>query len=127
LAVVEKNGASVPLASLFLGHDDVVIAVFPTVAELLQLVDSHQVDAVLLDPELPEGWPATVAEQLVEGVNDRVPVLIACRSAADAQVIGDRLAGEWVFVMQRERLNPQAIVQLFAGANATRRTKPSAT
>lgn len=118
VAIIESDRIDSPLAALLAGHDGVETINATTVADALGLVDSQGAEAMLLDPELPEGWPSTVAEQIVEGIADRMPVLIACRSAADAQVIGDRLGGHRVWVVQREQLTAESAIRFFIGAVA---------
>ena len=87
-------------------------------ADLLALVRDGDFAAVVVDPDLGQGWAVTTAEQIVSSVSGLVPVVLVCRHDHDAQVIQQRLAGPTVIAMLAEQLTAEQLAAAVAGAIA---------
>src|SRR5690349_3056279 len=61
------------LAGLLAGVAGVSARPARTLDELVALVETGAADAAVVDPDLPEGWPADVAEAVAERLAGRVP------------------------------------------------------
>lgn len=83
--------------------------------------DAVAIDAVAIDPELGEGWPADTAERVVTELAARVPVAILCRSREDAEQIEHRVASTAVSVLLEERCSPRQLVAHLEGLIAGHR------
>lgn len=73
-------------------------------AELIGLVEAGQADAVVVDPqEVREGWTVDVAADVARRVAGRVPLVVACHSRSDVELIKGRVA-EPALVLLLDRL-----------------------
>lgn len=93
--------------------------------QLVELVKAGGVEAVVVDPELPEGWPVDIAERAVEQFGERVPVAVVCRSRRDADMIGHRLVGRGAAVLTRDGLSSVRLAAILTGEVARRSVGPA--
>jgi hypothetical protein len=75
-------------------------------------------DLAVVDPELDGRWPAAIAAELSEALNDRL--ILCCRSATDAALLRHRLGR--VTVVERAKLDWATLDTLLRARAAHRET-----
>lgn len=117
VGVLEVSGAADSLAGSLMAEtapDAFEVESFGDLSALLHRIDHGDLAAVVVAPELPEGWPTSVATAVIDAVAGRWPLIIVCRSAQDVAVLtGRRPAG--VVVLLRERAGPADLGSVVRG------------
>lgn len=124
LGVLEKSGAEVSLADLLLrsgqAGDAFRIDAADSVDSLLERAEGGAFDAILVAPELPEGWPVSIADNVIDAVAGRVPLIIVCRNPQDAAVIESRGRQNGVVVLLRGQVGGSELANIVRGELARR-------
>ena len=94
-----------------------------SVTELQALVRGGGVAAVVMDPELGDGWPVDVAEQAAGAMGEQVPVVLLCRHAHDAHVIQQRVSSTTVAVLVSGQFHADQLKSIIKGAIAVHRAR----
>jgi len=81
-----------------------VVRISTSPDDLVALVDRNETDAALVFVDETPGWPVSLAERLAARLGGRVPLVIVCDSAADSEVIEQRLEGPSIRVLLRGSL-----------------------
>lgn len=119
LGVLERSGGGTSLADLLLsaGQEGAAFRVdaVDSLDRLLERAGQGAFEAILLAPELAEGWPVSNADSVMDALAGRVPLVIVCRSPQDAAVIGSRGDRDDVVVLVRERLNGAELAAVLRG------------
>lgn len=125
VVVLADAEGSLGAASMLLEVPGISITEVRTAKQLVQLVRGGGIAAAVLDPELGEGWPADTAEQVVNGIQDLVPLILVCRCAADASLLASRNARFGVTVLQADALTSVRLDAVVKGAVAAHDARPT--
>lgn len=120
--LINADGA-LGIAAMLIDAADLTTIEAESVLALTGLAQSGSVDAVVLDPELGDGWPIDIAEQVAVAVRGIRPLIVVCRQAHDAQLIKGRTAGNSVFVLHDAGLTPEKLIAVVKGAIATHQAR----
>jgi hypothetical protein len=118
IAVLEADEGG--LAELLAGQSGVMIKSASTVPELVILVAAGAFDAILVAPELLDGWPASIAAEVADKLGPALPVLVVCRSSHDLQAIRPAVAGR-ADVISRAAVDRERLMVVLTGEVAKRR------
>jgi hypothetical protein len=117
VAVLEAEGSG--LAELIAGQADVAVERTTSIEELTALVAGRTLNAILVDPDLPEGWPTSIATEITEKLASTLPVVMVCQSAHELEVIRRAVIGRAV-VVARNALDREGLVAILHGEVAKR-------
>jgi hypothetical protein len=78
---------------------------------------------VVLDPELQQEWPDSVAERAIDVVAGRAGLVIVCRTPEDARSVDARIGAGKATVLSRHGLASDALVTIIRGVGAQRQTQ----
>jgi hypothetical protein len=121
VGVVEARPA---LARLLSDGQGVTVREAATLDGLADLITRESVHAVVLDPELPEGWPVSVGMEAAERFGGLVPLFLVCRSRQDASLLDERVGRHGVAaVMLREDIGATGFPDILRGEVARWRLK----
>jgi hypothetical protein len=120
IAVLEVDGGG--LAELLAGQSDAMIKSASSVPELVILVASSTFDAILVAPELPDGWPTSIAMEAADKLASALPVVVVCRSSHDLQAIR-RAVARRAEVIPRGVLDGENLMTILAGEVAKHRAR----
>lgn len=126
LGVLEPPGDDEALAALIADGtpaDEFHVEPLDDLPDLLHRVESDDLAAVVVAPEFPDGWPASVAKDVIDAVAGRVPLIVVCRSTHDAAVLANREPRD-VVVLLRERTTPSELARVLRGELSRRRASP---
>lgn len=115
LALLASRDGELGTTRSLSGMPGLELVIARSVSDLLTRAVPEGADAVAIDPELGEGWPADTAERVVTELAARVPVAILCRSREDAEQIEHRVASAAVSVLLEERCSPRQLVAHLEG------------
>jgi hypothetical protein len=121
VAVLEADEGG--LAELLAGQSEVMVRSANSVSDLVILVAAGAFDAILIAPELPDGWPTSVATEVADKLAAALPVVVVCRSSLDLQAISRAVAGR-ATVLSRGALDREGLMAIIAGEVAKHRAGP---
>lgn len=115
IAVLEAGGPDGPLEKLLCSLERLSVRHVQDVESLRLLLLQGAIDAVVVDPELPEGWPITVSRQVAELADGVAPLIIVCRNDLDEQQIASHVKRHNVVVVSGTGLSPDRVDAILAG------------
>jgi hypothetical protein len=121
IAALADPGGAAALAGLLEDAAGVVVETVASAGELRALIHSDRPDLALLAVDQTVAWPVTLAEEVAAALRDRVPLLVLCEVAHDAELIERRVAGPGVTVLMRAKLTAGRLVDAARTAVARHR------
>ena len=126
VGILTGGDGSLGTAALLLEVAGLATVEARSVTELQALVRDSGIAAVVVDPELGDGWAVETAETVAAAIGGRLPVMLLCRHAHDAQVIQQRVAGPAISVLLHEELTAEQLATIIKGAIAAQGVRPKA-
>lgn len=123
LGALKGTDGSLGTAALLLEVAGVTAVEAMSVPDLVDLARSGGVAAVVVDPELGDGWPIDTAEQIATALRDNAPVIVVCGNSHDAKILEQRIGGSGVYVLQHSGLTAQQLIDIVKGAVAAHSTR----
>jgi hypothetical protein len=118
LGVLEAPGSRDSLTQLLAVSDrsesPFRIETIEDVSSLLRRAAGNEFAAIVVAPELSEGWPTSVAADVIDAIAGRLPLIFVCRSPQDAELIANR-GGREVVVLVRQRIVGAELVGVVEG------------
>ena len=125
VVVLANVDGSLGAATMLLEVPGISITEVRTAKELVQLVRGGGIAAAVLDPELGGGWPVDTAEQVVNGIQDLVPLILVCRCTADAVLLASRTSRSGATVLRAEALTWVRLDAVVKGTVAAHDARPT--
>lgn len=124
LGALKGADGSLGTAALLLEVAGVTTVEVVSVPALVDLARNGSIAAVVIDPELGDGWPIDTAEQIATALRDNAPVIVVCGNSHDAEILEQRIGRSGACVLQHAGLTAQQLVDIVKGAVAAHSTRP---
>lgn len=97
-----------------------VVRTAATVTEGRKIALGRDIDVVVLDPELSDGWPSSTVDEAVERLGPFASLLVVCRSAIDCQAMQGRFDKESATIIDWDRESASRLRDIVSGLAAQR-------
>lgn len=109
---------SLGTTAMLLKLADLMTAEAVSVSTLVDLARNGSIAAVVVDPEMGEGWPIDTVEQIVNELRDSAPVIMVCGNEHDAEIIEKRIAKSGLTMLRHTGLTAEKLAAAVRGAVA---------